>query len=86
GKHGGTAPRFATVSVVVPDEPGRLARLLADAAAAGVNVEDLSVEHSPGHPVGVVELAVRPEQADGLLAGLAQRGWPVHPGAGSGIT
>lgn len=79
GKHGGTAPTFAVVSVVVQDRPGQFARLLGDADAAGVNVEDLRVEHSPGHPVGLVELSVRPEGASALAVALEAAGWPVHP-------
>ncbi|HVS68838.1 MAG TPA: prephenate dehydrogenase, partial [Mycobacteriales bacterium] len=47
GKHGQAAVRWATVTVVVPDEPGALARLLMDAAASGVNVEDIRIDHSP---------------------------------------
>jgi prephenate dehydrogenase len=75
GKHGQAAIRWATVSVVVPDEPGRLARLLADAAAGGVNVEDIRVDHSPGQPLGIVELDVAPGSGATLEAGLAERGW-----------
>jgi prephenate dehydrogenase len=75
GKHGQAAVRWATVSVVLPDEPGRLARLLADAAAGGVNVEDIRVDHSPGQPLGIVELDVAPGSGALLEAGLAERGW-----------
>lgn len=79
GKHSRPPATYAGVPVVVPDEPGRLARLLADAAAAGVNVEDLAVEHAPGAPVGVIELAVLPSRADALAEALRSRGWSVHP-------
>jgi prephenate dehydrogenase len=75
GKHGQAAVRWATVSVVVPDEPGRLARLLADAAAGGVNVEDIRVDHSPGLPLGIVELDVAPGSGATLESELAERGW-----------
>lgn len=75
GKHGQAAVRWATVSVVVSDEPGRLARLLADAAAGGVNVEDIRVDHSPGQPLGIVELDVRPGSGAKLEAELEERGW-----------
>ncbi len=78
GKHSRPAADYAVVPVVVSDEPGRLARLLADAADAGVNVEDLSVEHAPGAPVGVIELAVLPGHADALAEALRSRGWSVH--------
>jgi prephenate dehydrogenase len=75
GKHGQAAVRWATVTVVVPDEPGALARLLADAASGGVNVEDIRVDHSPGLPLGQVDLDVAPGRAADLVAVLAQHGW-----------
>lgn len=75
GKHGQAAVRWATVTVVVPDEPGALARLLADAAAGGVNVEDIRVDHAPGRPVGIVELDVAPGSSATLEVELDARGW-----------
>jgi prephenate dehydrogenase len=75
GKHGQAAVRWAAVSVVVPDEPGALARLLVDAADSGVNVEDIRVDHSPGQPLGVVELDVAPAQGESLEHALVERGW-----------
>jgi len=84
GKHGGPTSEFAPVQVVIPDQPGELARLFAAAGEAGVNVEDISIEHSPGLPVGVAELWVRPEAARPLASALAAAGWPVAgPGAGN---
>jgi prephenate dehydrogenase len=78
GKHGRAAVTYAVVPVVIPDEPGALARLFAAAGEAGVNIEDVSIEHAPGQPVGLVELAVQSEQATALTAGLQSRGWRVH--------
>jgi prephenate dehydrogenase len=75
GKHGQQPVRWETVAVVVPDAPGRLAQLLVDAAAAGVNVEDIRVDHSPGQPFGIVELDVAPGRGDPLEADLAAGGW-----------
>jgi prephenate dehydrogenase len=75
GKHGERPVPWATVAVIVPDEPGALARLLGDAASAGINVEDIRVEHAPGHPVGVVELAVQPAGREPLHRELGRRGW-----------
>jgi prephenate dehydrogenase len=84
GKHGGPTSEFSPVQVVIPDRPGELARLLAAAGEAGVNVEDISIEHSPGLPVGVAELWARPEAAAALASALAAAGWPVGgPAAGS---
>jgi prephenate dehydrogenase len=49
--------------------------LLADAAAGGVNVEDIRVDHSPGQPLGIVELDVAPGHGATLEEGLEARGW-----------
>jgi prephenate dehydrogenase len=78
GKHGGPAQPTAPVYVVVPDHPGELARLLADAGDIGVNVEDLHIDHDPGRPVGLVELAVAADRAEFLRASLEGRGWTSH--------
>lgn len=78
GKRGGRARDFSTVQVVIPDRPGELARLFQAAGEAGINIEDVSIEHSPGLPVGVAELWVRPDAVAGLSAVLAASGWPVR--------
>ncbi len=78
GKHGGQAPEFTVVQVVIRDQPGELARLFNAAGAAGVNIEDVRIEHSPGLPVGVAELSVRPAEAAPLLDVLEASGWPVR--------
>ena len=77
GKQGGPAPHYAIVQVVIADTPGELARLFVAAGAAGINVEDVRIEHSPGLPAGVAELSVRQETAEALAAALAAAGWPV---------
>jgi cytidylate kinase len=48
GKHGQDR-RFAQLVVKVDDHPGELARLLTEIGEVGVNMEDLRLEHSPGH-------------------------------------
>jgi prephenate dehydrogenase len=78
GKRGGPARDFAIVQVIIPDRPGELARLFQAAGAAGINIEDVGIEHSPGLPVGVAELSVRPEAAEQLSDVLAAGGWPVR--------
>jgi prephenate dehydrogenase len=78
GKHGGPPRGFAPVQVVIPDRPGELARLFQAAGAAGINIEDITIEHSPGLPVGVAELWVRPEGVTPLSEALAASGWPVR--------
>ena len=66
------------VQVVIGDQPGELARVFQAAGDAGINIEDVRIEHSPGLPAGVLELSVRPEAAAGLTAALAAGGWPVR--------
>jgi prephenate dehydrogenase len=78
GKHGGQPRNFTVVQVVIADQPGELARLFNAAGAAGVNIEDVRIEHSPGLPVGVAELSVRPDQAAALLGAMEAGGWPVR--------
>jgi len=78
GKHGGQQRNFTVVQVVIADQPGELARLFHAAGAAGVNIEDVRIEHSPGLPVGVAELSVRPDQAGALLDAMEAGGWPVR--------
>jgi prephenate dehydrogenase len=78
GKHGG-APRPETaLFVAVPDHPGELARLLADAGEIGVNIEDLRIDHDPDRPVGLVELTVAADRVDHLQTSLTDRGWTTH--------
>jgi prephenate dehydrogenase len=78
GKHSKPHRDDMVVQVVIPDVPGELARLFAAAGDAGVNIEDVGIEHSPGLPVGVAELVVRPEAVARLTQALAAAGWPVR--------
>lgn len=78
GKHGAAPAAYDVVSVVVPDEPGALARLFADVGHAGVNLEDLHLEHGIGQAVGVAYLSVVPASVEPLLVALEAGGWRVH--------
>ena len=78
GKHGAAPTTYATVVVVVPDEPGALGRLLRDVGNAGVNMEDLHLEHGVGQPFGLAELSVLPAAVASLMAALSSLGWRVH--------
>lgn len=75
GKHGGAHKRYVVVTVLVPDRPGELARLLGDVGDAGVNLEDLQLEHAAGRPVGMASIAVLPARAEHLETELTARGW-----------
>ena len=76
GKHG-VDLRTTTLTVLVDDRPGQIARLLTEIGELGVNLEDMRLEHSPGAPIGIVEVSVLPEAAGGLEADLERRGWRV---------
>jgi prephenate dehydrogenase len=78
GKHGAAPTTYATVIVVVPDEPGAVGRLLRDVGDAGVNMEDLHLDHAVGQPFGLAELSVLPGAVQPLIAALSSLGWPVH--------
>ncbi|MEP6631325.1 MAG: prephenate dehydrogenase, partial [Lapillicoccus sp.] len=60
GKHGAAPTSYATVVVVVPDRPGALGQLFTDMGEAGVNLEDLHLEHGLGQPFGLAEVSVVP--------------------------
>src|SRR6266567_1517820 len=78
GKQGGPPPAYVVVGVVIGDRPGELARVFDAAGQAGINIEDVRIEHSPGLPAGVLELSVSPQVADGLAEALVAGGWPVR--------
>ncbi|WP_426560440.1 prephenate dehydrogenase [Angustibacter sp. McL0619] len=78
GKHGSAPTVYVAVPVIVPDRPGELARLLRDVGDAGVNLEDLRIEHSEGRPMGLAEIDVLPAAAQTLVGALRERGWTVH--------
>ncbi|WP_448060941.1 prephenate dehydrogenase [Cellulomonas hominis] len=75
GKHGGVQRSYEVVTVLVPDTPGELARLLTDVGRAGVNLEDLQLEHSAGRPVGMAAVSVLPGRAEHLERELRAGGW-----------
>jgi prephenate dehydrogenase len=77
GKHGTAPVQYRQLVVEIPDTPGALSRLFADVAEAGVNVEDISIEHDPDRTVGYLSLAVTPEQADPLITSMSAAGWTI---------
>lgn len=76
GKHGQSA-QFSQLVVIVDDRPGQLARLLTDIGDAGINMEDLRLEHSPGAQIGLAEISVLPEVEERLAGELVARGWRI---------
>jgi prephenate dehydrogenase len=78
GKHGGSARSYTYLPVVIEDKPGQLAALFDEAAAASVNVEDLTIEHSPEQFTGLITLALSADDAATLHQHLRDKGWRVH--------
>ncbi|MFF7204957.1 prephenate dehydrogenase [Streptomyces sp. NPDC008141] len=78
GKHGAAPASYEIVAVLISDEPGELARIFADAGRAGVNIEDVRIEHATGQQAGLVQLMVVPAAAPVLAASLRERGWSIR--------
>ena len=78
GKHGASAVAYAVVPVVIVDQPGELGRLVTAAAATGVNLEDVRIDHAAGRPTGLVELSVRVASAPTLKDGLRRDKAKTH--------
>lgn len=79
GKHGTAPTVYETVAVLITDQPGELARIFADTGRAGVNIEDVRIEHATGQQAGLVQLMVEPASAPVLSAALRERGWSIRP-------
>ncbi|MFC7402118.1 prephenate dehydrogenase [Citricoccus sp. GCM10030269] len=77
GKHGAPPQAFAVVTVIVDDTPGQISAVLHDVGEAGVNVEDLRMDHSAGHEVGMLEISVLPGRRQELTDALTAQGWKV---------
>lgn len=78
GKHGAAPAAYEVVAVLITDRPGELARIFADAGLAGVNIEDVRIEHATGQQAGLVQLMVAPSAAPALAATLKDRGWSIR--------
>lgn len=77
GKHG-ERRRFASITVLVDDKPGQIAKLLTEVGELNINLEDMRLDHAEGAQLGMVEFSVLPDVAEGLIADLEARGWRVH--------
>ncbi len=78
GKHGGRGRNYDLLPIVIQDKPGQLAKIFSECESVGVNVEDLTIEHSPGQQTGLVTLALSADDATKLHAHLLQQGWLAH--------
>ena len=77
GKHGGVRRAYDVVTVLVPDQPGELARLLGDVGKAEINLEELQLEHAPKQAVGLASLSVLRGLGGQLEQRLTDGGWRV---------
>ncbi|CUU59492.1 prephenate dehydrogenase [Parafrankia irregularis] len=78
-KAGAKALPWGWVGVVLDDRPGQLAALFAVIGEWEVNIEDVGpFEHSLDAPAGIVEIAVDPAGADGLVERLTEAGWTAY--------
>nr|WP_199865014.1 prephenate dehydrogenase [Frankia sp. EI5c] len=78
-KAGAQALPWGWVGVVLDDRPGQLAALFAVIGEWEVNIEDVGpFEHSLDAPAGIVEIAVDPAGADGLVERLTRAGWTAY--------
>ena len=80
GKHGEKARDYSYLPIVIDDKPGELARIFNECANISVNIEDLSIEHSPGQETGLITLALSDTDCEKLSAHLGNLGFKVHPG------
>lgn len=78
GKHGGLSRAYTFLPVVIEDKPGQLAALFEECAKASVNVEDLTIEHSPEQFTGLITLSLSSSDAQKLFDHLEGQGWKVH--------
>lgn len=70
-----TGVSYGYVSVFVPDQPGGFADILRALADAAVNVEDITVDHVPERPLGLVELTVVAAEVERATAVLRAGGF-----------
>jgi prephenate dehydrogenase len=77
GKHGHYPETYVTVDVVIPDRVGALQQLFADVTTAGVNIEDIRIDHDVAALQGHAQLAVLPAAETALTAALSRHGWSV---------
>ncbi len=78
GKHGAAPSPLREIPVMLADRPGELGRLFGAAAEAGINLEDVRIEHVLGRPSGLVGISVRPDAGEPLISALRDRGFDVR--------
>lgn len=79
GKHGAKSRNYSYLPIVIDDKPGQLAIIFNECAKIGVNIEDLSIEHSPGQETGLITLSLSEVDNVKLSEHLEKLGFKVHP-------
>ena len=79
GKHGAKNRDYSFLPIVIDDKPGQLASIFDECAKADVNIEDLSIEHSPGQETGLITLSLSAQDCEKLSEHLISKGFRVHP-------
>ena len=81
----GASPRgLREVVVHIADRPGSLAAVFHALGAAGVNVEDLAIDHELQGGSGALRIWVAGRDAStAAIAALELAGWPAHEGTGA---
>ena len=73
------AREYSYLPIVIDDRPGQLAAIFNECATIGVNIEDLSIEHSPGQLSALITLSLSSSDAQLISDHLLSIGWNVHP-------
>lgn len=79
GKHGAKSRNYSYLPIVIDDKPGQLAIIFNECAKICVNIEDLSIEHSPGQETGLITLSLSEVDNVKLSEHLEKLGFKVHP-------
>lgn len=81
GKHGAKPRAYLNLHIVIKDEPGQLAKIIQECADGNLNIEDISIEHSPDQSTGLVTISIL-DRAESERIKVAQRfkehGWQVY--------
>ena len=78
GKHGGKKRDYWYLPIIIADKPAQLAKIFDACALVSANVEDLTIEHTPGQESGLVTLALSKADAAKVYEQLIKDGWRVH--------
>ena len=78
GKHGALPRNYVQLLIVIEDKPGQLSQLFLQCAQINANIEDLSIEHSPGQETGLITLSFSAHDAPRVIEYLRAHSWKVH--------